>query len=100
MVSTGSTKSYYNKDWVLIKVIESDGRTITSAQPGHADIGEKLLPFPLIVGKTWDTEVRGRSAERGIVVTYQNRFTVLTREDITVPAGSFATFKIKHEQKP
>lgn len=98
VVSTGATKSYYDKDWVLVKVVQPDGRTITSAQPGHADIGEKLLPFPLTVGKTWETEVRGRSAERGIVTTYQNRFTVLTQEDITVPAGSFEAFKIKHEQ--
>jgi hypothetical protein len=98
VVITASAKSYYDKDWVLVKVVDRDGKTITTAQPGYADIGEKLLPFPLAIGKTWETEVRGRSAERGIVTTYQNRFTVLTQEEITVPAGTFKTFKIKHEQ--
>jgi hypothetical protein len=94
-----SRKSYYDKDWVLVKVVEPDGKTITSALPTHPDIGEKWLPFPLTVGKTWKTEVQGPSAERGRITTYNNQFTVLAYEELTVPAGKFKTFKIKHEQE-
>jgi hypothetical protein len=94
-----ATKSYYDKDWVLIKVIERDGQTITSARPTNPDIGEKWLPFPLTVGKTWKTQVQGPSAERGRITTYNNQFTVLAYEEITVPAGTFKTFKIKHDQE-
>ena len=94
-----SRKSYYDKDWVLVKVVEPDGKTITSALPTHPDIGEKWLPFPLTVGKTWKTQVEGPSAERGRITTYNNQFSVLTYEELTVPAGTFKTFKIKHEQE-
>jgi hypothetical protein len=95
----GSRKSYYDKDWVLVKVVEPDGKTITSALPTHPDVGEKWLPFPLTVGKKWEYQRSGPSAERGRITSYNNQFTVLAYEELTVPAGTFKTFKIKHEQE-
>ena len=98
-VVNSATKSYYDKDWVLVKVVEPDGRTITSASPTHSDIGEKWLPFPLALGKKWEYQRRGAPAERGAITIYQNQFNVLANEEITVPAGTFKTFKIKHDQQ-
>ena len=92
-----SSKFYYDKDWVLVRVVDAKGRMITEPEPSFPEIGERWLPFPLAVGKKWDTEVRGRSAERGRVILYQNSYAVLAQEEITVPAGTFNTFKIKHE---
>ena len=98
VVKNESTTFYYDKDWVLVKVVDRNGRTITAAESSQPDIGEKWLHFPLAVGKTWDRDYQGRSAERNRLIQYQNRYTVLTNEEITVPAGTFKTFKIKHEQ--
>jgi len=97
-VITESSKFYYDKDWVLVRVVDAKGRMITEPEPSFPEVGERWLPFPLAVGKTWETEVRGRSAERQRVIVYQNSYSVLAQEEITVPAGTFNTFKIKHEQ--
>jgi hypothetical protein len=95
--SNDETKIYYDKDWVLVR-LEVDGQTITSALPTHPLVGEKWLPFPLTVGKTWKTQYRTPSVTSGRMNLYNNWFTVQAHEELKVPAGTFKTFKIKHEQ--
>jgi hypothetical protein len=50
---------YLDKDWKLVKVVGSKGQTFESPTPGHTDIGEKWLPFPLTVGKKMGEAVSG-----------------------------------------
>lgn len=97
LVESGS-KSYYDKDWTLVKLVEPDGREITSSSPRQPDIGEKWLPFPLSVSKKWERHYSGQEAVSGGVRQYQNYFTVVSHEDVTVPGGSFKAFKIRQEQ--
>jgi len=49
--------------------------------------------FPLTVGKTW-TESARMTMPNGKVVPHENACTVEGREEVTVPAGTFMTFKI------
>jgi len=74
----GSTKSYYDKDWVLVKVAEPDGRVMTSTALTHPSIGRVWMPFPLDVGKTWKTEERRYSAS-GRINNYVDQYTVSSR---------------------
>lgn len=96
-VVTFGVRYYYDRDWVLVKVVETDGTVLTAPRPRYSRIGEKWLPFPLEVGKEWEewysaTDLRGR------VGNYRNFFSVVGHEEITVKAGTFKAFKIKLHQ--
>ncbi|MBI4490418.1 MAG: hypothetical protein HY694_15150 [Deltaproteobacteria bacterium] len=94
----GSTsRSYYDKDWVLVKQVDRDGNEITSASPLNPLVAQKLLDFPLSVGKTWETSYFA-SASSGRVYYFTNYFTVQSYEEVAVPAGTFKAFKIQQHQ--
>lgn len=88
---------YYDKDWVLRKVVERDGNVITKPQPLEPLIEEKWLPFPLSVGQTWESE-RYMGDFFGRVGRYKIFFDILSYEEVDVPAGKFKAFKIKEYQ--
>lgn len=93
MCVIGSTsRSYYDKDWVLVKQVDRDGNEITSWRPLNPLVGQKWLDFPLSVGKTWETRFTSTGG------SYINYFTVLSYEEVTVPAGTFKAFKIQEHQ--
>jgi uncharacterized protein DUF3108 len=102
VVNTESTKFYYEQDWVLVKVFEPNGKIYVSWEPyTHTDIGQAWMNFPFQVGRTWNKNRNRYKTERGVRVfdyNIQSRYNVLAYEEITVPAGTFKTFKIKHEQ--
>lgn len=91
-------RSYYDKDWVLVKIVERDGNVISKPWPQDPLIGEKWMPFPLEVGKTWEREYHGLSAKGKRPTYYSNYYTVVSHEEIKVPAGTFKAFKIKQHQ--
>ena len=92
-------QSYYDKDWTLVKQIGRDGQVITSSRPDYALVGEKWLSFPLAVGKEWQVNYRARYAHGAGVGNFRNYFNVLSYEKINTPAGIFASFKIRQEQR-
>lgn len=91
-------RSYYDKDWVLVKIVERDGNVISKPRPEDPLVGEKWMPFPLEVGKTWEREYHGLSAKGKRPTYYSNYYTVVSHEEIKVPAGTFKAFKIKQHQ--
>lgn len=99
-----SPRYYYNKDWVLVKVIEKDGQVLTSARPMRPyielrpHIEQQWLSFPLWVGKTWDIRYSATHARGTGVGSFRDFFSVLAYEDIRVPAGRFKAFKIQRRQ--
>lgn len=68
---------YYKVDSTGVYVHGQDGVT--------SSMGIPLLSFPLEVGKSWDIMVSGLNSTRA---------TVLAKETITVPAGTFDCYKI------
>lgn len=96
-VVTFGVRYYYDRDWVLVKVVETDGTVITAPRPRYPRIGEKWLPFPLEVGKEWEESYTATDRYGG-VGNYRNFFSVVGHEEITVKAGTFKAFKIKIHQ--
>ena len=92
-------RNYYNKDWVLVKQIATDGREITASQPDYPLVGEKWLAFPISVGKEWEINYRARYPRRAGVGYYHNFFKVVSYEKVGVKAGAFVAFKIRQEQR-
>lgn len=88
--------AYYDKNWVLVKQVEEDGQAITSARPTHPLIQAKWLDFPLAVGKKWEKQFT--QWQSGSNYHYTSAYTVLSYEEVNVPAGKFMAFKIKEEQ--
>lgn len=81
------------KTFGLKEFIDSQGKTVVPMKDF-----DLFLDFPVYVGKKWDRMVRGtttRSTDWNYLISY----SVLSNEDVTVPAGTFRAFKIKEEQK-
>jgi len=54
---------------------------------------ERVLNFPLFVGKKWQDEYKGMGADE-VPRHYQNSYEVQKIETVTTPAGTFSAFKI------
>jgi hypothetical protein len=100
VVNTDSRKSYYDKDWVLVKVVEPNGKIHVGWEPfTHTEIGQVWMDFPFQVGKTWTRDRKRYRTQSGRTVfeyTLQARYNVLAYEEVKVPGGTFKAFKIKH----
>ncbi|MGC2415555.1 MAG: hypothetical protein WA459_23025 [Stellaceae bacterium] len=72
-------------------------RAIGSLRPGSASPHNGFFSFPLFVGKSWDHRYTYTFSNLagGQVWTRDRRATVTSYEKITVPAGTFDTFKIE-----
>lgn len=56
------------------------------------------LQFPLFPGKRWSLDF-STTGPRGVEVKHERRAEVEGWEDVTVPAGTFRTLKVKHTQR-
>jgi uncharacterized caspase-like protein len=54
---------------------------------------ERVLNFPLYVGKKWQDEYKGMGADE-VPRHYRNSYEVQKIETVTTPAGTFSAFKI------
>ena len=61
---------------------------------GGLSTPRQFYPAELFVGKRWRTTFK-QSRPSGIVYTFQYELKVVGREKVTVPAGTFDTFKIE-----
>ena len=69
------------------------GNTVANPR-GGLSTPRQFYPAELFVGKRWHTTFK-QSRPSGIVYTFQYDMKVVGRESITVPAGTFDTFKIE-----
>jgi hypothetical protein len=103
---------YFDKDWKLIKEFDRDGNELTVKNMesnyrvldnrGRADqplLGEKWMPFPLSVGKHWESNYRSLVRRARSFSNFDSHFTVMDYEKVTVSAGSFMAFKIRQETR-
>jgi hypothetical protein len=106
----------YGIDTFIFKVthVESDGSftlEVTSKKDGITRITnydnalqrinppqeQKLLNFPLFIGKKWSEKTYARSV-RGDYKHFENEYTVKDYETVSTEAGSFQAFKIVKSQ--
>src|SRR5262249_31373576 len=59
------------------------------------DPPEPLYDWPLFVGKSWSSETRIKYHDRNLTLEDKQVYTVDAFEEITVPAGTFKTFRIR-----
>ncbi len=98
--SNGDVASY-DKDWVIQKVVRKNGEVLTKQGTGYTTIGQKVLDFPLLVGKKWEHSFTAAPRAGGGwgLTTYYEYYAVLTCEEVTTPAGTFPAFKIEVVQR-
>ena len=86
----------YDRETVNLKfMIKADGRQMKVTEDTR-----KLFNFPIFVGKKWtDTNSRpsGPLGGRQEETTFLIDFNVEGIEDLTTPAGTFKTYKIRHK---
>lgn len=88
-VNGSSATSTYNKELNLLESAESTG-AITKYSPYRP-----RYKFPLEVGKSWDGNYKMSINGGDRQFRYQMDVRVLGTETVTVPAGTFETFKIE-----
>jgi hypothetical protein len=66
----------------------------TGNQRGLFSTPRQFYPAELIVGKKWHTRFK-QARPNGVVYTFQYDLKVVGRERVTVPAGTFDTYKIE-----
>jgi uncharacterized caspase-like protein len=74
-------------------VSDAMGNTVANRLGGFST-PRQFYPAELFVGKKWHTMFK-QSRPSGIVYTFRYDLKVVARETITVPAGTFDTFKIE-----
>jgi hypothetical protein len=80
----------YSKNGRLVAFVNPANKPIITWDPPEDGHGLRL---PISVGKTWD-EIARMTMPNGKVIPHENSCRVESREEVTVPAGSFMTFKI------
>jgi hypothetical protein len=88
--STSQGANVFSKNGRLVAIVNPANKPIVTWDPPEGGHG---LRFPLEVGKTWNETASMRMPD-GKVVPHENACSVESREEITVPAGTFMTFKL------
>ncbi len=97
---TNGDIAFLDKDRVLRKVLRKNGEVITTQGAGaYTTVGQKVLDFPLQIGKKWEySYFANASSGRYPMLTYYQRYEVVSCEEVTTPAGKFSTFKVRVDQ--
>ncbi len=69
------------------------GNTLVN-QVGSNDTVRQFYPADLLIGKRWTTRFK-QSRPNGTSYTFEYKLKVVAKESITVPAGTFDTFRIE-----
>lgn len=81
----------YDKNGRLVAILNPADKPVVTWDPPDGGHGFR---FPLTVGKTWDESAR-MTMPNGKVLPHENSCRVEGREEVTVPAGTFMTFKVR-----
>jgi hypothetical protein len=85
----GGPRFYFDSERRIVGSAR-DGKPIQTYHPYEA-----LYDWPLWVGKSWPNEFQLKSYERNETLEIKFVFAVEAFEEVTVPAGSFKTFRIR-----
>ena len=93
--------AYLDKNRILQKVRKKNGEVVSTQGTGdYRAIGQKVMDFPLQIGKTWKYSFTGApDSNLGTLQTYTQSYSVLSCEEVTTPAGKFSAFKIEVNQR-
>jgi hypothetical protein len=90
--------AYESRGGTLRNYFDAQGRLLGSARDGKPTQTyrpyEGLYEWPLLVGKSWTSELQVTYHERNETIDDKVVFTVEAFEEITIPAGAFKTFRI------
>lgn len=81
---------YYDSERRIVGSAARDGTPIQTYHPYEA-----LYDWPLSVGKSWPNELQLKVHQRNETLDLKFVFAVEAFEEITVPAGTFKTFRIR-----
>ncbi len=97
---TGSV-AFHDKDWVIRQVRRSNGELVTKQGSGqYTSIGQKVLDFPLHVGKKWEYSYTSQpTSNLGDLRTYYNRYTIVACEEVSTPAARFPALKVEVDNR-
>jgi hypothetical protein len=86
----GNTIQFWDTEYVLRKVIEPDGTVVDRPTPTRwVFLGQKMLDFPLQVGKTW------RVSHEYDLVTFWDTYRVLACEEVAIIAGKLPALRME-----
>lgn len=70
------------------------GNILTNLR-GVSSTPRQFYPAEIVVGKRWRTQFKQVRAAQGVTYTFRYDLRVVGKERVTVPAGSFDTYKIE-----
>ncbi len=88
---------HLNRDLATVRMLDTSGAELQRFEPNSLG-----LQFPLIVGKEWQGKCQ-RFDEGREAGTFFGTYKVVGMESVTVPAGTFRTFRVEgqtYEVKP
>jgi len=85
----GGAHSYFDAERRIVASAR-DGKPIQTYHPFEA-----LYDWPLFGGKSWPSEFQVKNYDRNQTLDAKYVFTVEAFEEVTVPAGTFKTFRIR-----
>ena len=88
-IARGGTHFYQDKERRPLAQVR-DGKPILTFHPYEAN-----YDWPLFVGKSWTSEAQVTNHDRNQTFEEKLVYTVEAFEEITVPAGTFKTFRIQ-----
>lgn len=80
----------HDHNYDTIKIIKGDHKTVVKYDPYL-----EALNFPLEVGKTWEQEYSGYTADNGARWKSKVKYEIESYEKINVEAGTFDAYKIE-----
>jgi len=88
--SSAQASGLYDRNGRLVAILNPADKPVVTWDPPDGGHGFR---FPLTVGKTWNESAR-MTMPNGKVLPHENSCRVEGREEVTVPAGTFTTFKV------
>jgi hypothetical protein len=90
VIKTGTREIFYRVSDVAFTRETVDGQTVREVSPSDW----RIVAFPLQVGKSWEMKYQERRPVDRQTEDIQRKCTVEAEERLTVPAGTFPTFRI------
>jgi hypothetical protein len=85
----GGAHTYFDAERRIVASAR-DGKLIQTYHPYEA-----LYDWPLFAGKSWPSEFQLKIYDRNQTLDLKYAFTVEAFEEVTIPAGTFKTFRIR-----
>jgi hypothetical protein len=85
----GGAHAYFDAERRIVASVR-DGKPIQTYHPYEA-----LYDWPLFAGKSWSSEFQLKIYDRNQTLDLKYAFTVEAFEEVTTPAGTFKTFRIR-----